>query len=114
MPGPSITLHKFPVNKQYRKLWISFVQTTRKWDPKPDTARICSAHFEEDNFENILIFKAGLASFLILKENAVPTVRDPSGSSGTGASQGISRRSSAVSRKREVMRVSFLYIYHQF
>ena len=71
-PGFMITLHKFPKDGKLRKAWIAYVQRRRKWNPTPDTSRICSAHFAKECFENWAQVKAGVSRTLILKEGAIP------------------------------------------
>ncbi len=56
-PSDKISLHKFPGNKYYKKLWIDFVSTKRaNWKYKSvDT--LCSDHFEKECFPTGCKFK---------------------------------------------------------
>jgi len=118
-PGPAISLHSFPTDNKFCRQWINFVKNSRKWDPKPRTSKICSAHFEEHNFTNLGMVLTGKAKKLKLTDTAVPTIQikgaisrtsmpseDPSGSS-EAATPGTVR---GAARKREVLRVIVYFI----
>lgn len=57
-----IALHKFPSEddsraqvRRRRKQWIAFVQRKRKHFSPSKSSRICSAHFEKEDFEQNFI-----------------------------------------------------------
>jgi hypothetical protein len=72
-----VTLHQFPKNLHYRRLWTTFVQTKRADFQIPNEGKglLCSDHFTEDQFENynqFYVYKT--ANYLVIKETAVPTI----------------------------------------
>ena len=82
----NIGLHKFPgendLEKNRRRLWVAFVRTKRaKWSPTA-TSRLCSQHFNADDFESPFITIPGtdFVSRTVLKKDAVPSIhhqKDP-------------------------------------
>ena len=71
-----VSLHQFPKEEKVCQKWIDFV--VRKRDPKswtPGSGRVCSDHFEEQDFENYYAKMSGLCSKLLLRKEAVPTVQ---------------------------------------
>lgn len=82
----NIGLHKFPgendLEKNRRRLWVAFVRTKRaKWSPTA-TSRLCSQHFNADDFESPFIAIPGtdFVSRAVLKKDAVPSIhhqKDP-------------------------------------
>jgi len=109
-----ISVHEFPSPsaKKLRAAWTRFVQRTRdKWRPT-STSYICSEHFVDDNFHNKMQYNMGLATKLVLKKDAVPTIypanvkmtRPPPITSTT-----VTAPMRTVVRKREAHRVSSVF-----
>ncbi|KAK7498069.1 hypothetical protein BaRGS_00010657 [Batillaria attramentaria] len=72
----TISLHKYPQDRETRSRWDDFVQPTRPatfYNGK-DTSVICSEHFKKEDFENYRQFELELADKLMLKRGAVPSV----------------------------------------
>lgn len=71
-----VSLHKWPEDAHYAKLWTNAVKNTRSDVFNPTTSRLCSAHFTEDSFEEqtVIAKSLGLKMKNILKPNAVPTI----------------------------------------
>lgn len=70
------SLHNWPSNPQFAKLWTRAVQKTRAdFSPTP-SSKLCSAHFTEDCFEDqtILARAMNLPMKKILKPDAVPSI----------------------------------------
>ena len=103
-----VALHEFPSSKAEREQWRRFVCRTRsQWDGPTKYSVVCSRHFLETQFDNLMAYQMGMAKKLRLKKTAVPTVY-PDGTCRTQASSGRGKappeRTSAM-RKREVIRV---------
>ncbi len=64
-----ITLFSFPKNPALREQWMQFVF--------PGQQRRFSSVFVEERFINKAQFHAGFAHRLILKDGAVPAIKDP-------------------------------------
>ena len=71
-----VSLHKWPEDAHFAKLWMNAVKNTRSDVFNPLTSRLCSAHFTEDSFEeqSVIAKSLGLKMKNILKPNTVPTV----------------------------------------
>ena len=69
-----ISLHKFPKDEKLSRIWTKKVQLTRaKWSGPSARSVICSAHFDESDFETALHWKFGMKRARKLKANAIPT-----------------------------------------
>lgn len=53
-----ISLHAFPKDNKLKKKWIQFCKRKDKFNPTH--VRICSNHFQKDDFENNTAFELGL------------------------------------------------------
>ncbi|XP_043921354.1 uncharacterized protein LOC122796720 [Protopterus annectens] len=78
IPGDGIALFKFPSREKspvrYSK-WVDYVKTTRTWNDTAAVApHICSAHFSDDQFENVLRVRMKFGKTLKLKRMAIPDV----------------------------------------
>ena len=71
-PNNNVSLHQFPKNQA--NSWRRFIRTKRANWHETSTSHLCSAHFTLDCFENYQMFKAGHATKLKLKKDAVPTI----------------------------------------
>lgn len=70
----NVCLHKWPTDKSQADAWRRFVCSKRKdWKPS-SVSRLCSKHFTEDCFENMLQFSTGHSKMLRLRPGAIPTV----------------------------------------
>ena len=79
-PSQNIGLHKFPedndLEKKRRRLWVAFVQTKRaKWSPAANS-RLCSQHFQTEDFESPFVTIPGtdFVSRSVLRKGAVPSI----------------------------------------
>ena len=72
-PYPSgVSLHRFPKDKDRQKAWM--VACHRKDKFNPDTSRICSRHFKDDDFErNLQAELLDRQQKVKLKKTAVPS-----------------------------------------
>ncbi len=64
-----ITLFSFPKNPPLREQWMQFVFPGQQWS--------FSGVFVDERFINKAQFNAGFAHGLILKDGAVPAIKDP-------------------------------------
>ena len=65
---------------------------------------VCSNHFQDDDFSNLHAFKSKVSRRLILKPNAVPSIKNVTASSNTTA---IPDDNSNLLRKRLLSKVCF-------
>uniref|UniRef100_A0A8C4Q4A3 THAP domain-containing protein 1 n=1 Tax=Eptatretus burgeri TaxID=7764 RepID=A0A8C4Q4A3_EPTBU len=71
MTKDGVSLHTFPKNPAFRCKWTAKVKLTRaRWQGPSETSVICSAHFEEDNFESGLHSLFGIKRLRLLKRKA--------------------------------------------
>ena len=92
----NIGLHKFPedndLEKKRRRLWVAFVRTKRaKWSPTANS-RLCSQHFQTEDFESPFVTTPGtdFVSRSVLRKGAVPSIHktpEPSNYDKHGQSQ---------------------------
>jgi len=69
------TLHSFPVDLERRQQWSLFVKATRtNWTGPTAFSAVCSFHFANDCFVNLLAYRMGFSQHLRLNKTAVPTV----------------------------------------
>ena len=99
-----IALHGFPKDPSLLRLWEKFVNRTRVWTKSSSSSKICSAHFQQDDFENYIKVSLGGAKSLKLKAGAIPTIY-PEGTCFSQAKKHEKERTAF--RKRETTRVSF-------
>lgn len=69
----SILFCRFPKNQEIRKRWVDALKKS-DWVPPPHSV-VCSAHFKDDCFQEIL-------GFNVLKSLAVPSILNPPGNTG--------------------------------
>ena len=117
-----VSLHKWPEDAHFAKLWTNAVKNTRSDIFNPFTSRLCSAHFTEDSFEeqSVIAKSLGLKMKDILKLNAIPTIfkngppqakklkrhdKNVSQEAGAGRSKHAQRPPRGAYRKREAARV---------
>ena len=94
------SVHLFPKDPAVRRKWESFVKSTRlHWGPATGASIICGSHFKDSDFQNLNQFRMGLASRLMLKHNAVPSIKFPS--TTTSAADGPCRARSTTMTMRK-------------
>ena len=113
-----VSLHKWPEDAHFAKLWTNAVKNTRSDIFNPFTSRLCSAHFTEDSFEEQSVIAKSLG--LKMKPNAIPTIfkngppqakrlkrhdKNVSQEAGAGRSKHAQRPPRGAYRKREAARV---------
>ena len=70
-----VSLHRFPSNPKYRRIWMTKVKLTRaKWSGPMEQSFLCSAHFEQTCFERGLRSQFGMAYKAMLLPDAIPTL----------------------------------------
>ena len=105
----NVSVHFFPRDEKMRKLWTARVRLTRaNWSGPTDSSVVCSAHFSEEDFEDLGLY----AQFNIkkkrrLKATAVPLIKSSTSTSSASTAgkkrTGVPVRSAA--EKRMKMRV---------
>ena len=71
-----VSLHVFPKDENLRRIWTSKVKLTRgNWKGPSDTSVICSAHFEDSDFDHGLYSLFSLKKLRRLKPDAVPIIK---------------------------------------
>ena len=77
-----VSLHLFPADPKYRRLWAAKVRLTRaKWSGPTSFSALCSEHFEPSCFESGIHHSFDMTRRAILKHDAVPTIFPASGKS---------------------------------
>lgn len=66
----NVHFFRFLKDNTLRKIWIK--QCYRRDIFNVETSRVCSEHFEESDFDNLMEFKLMGSRRLILKKDAVP------------------------------------------
>ncbi|XP_047455365.1 uncharacterized protein LOC125016739 isoform X4 [Mugil cephalus] len=79
-------LFPFPLNPWLRRKWLEF--THFEEGGLCTNSRLCDRHFSEDAFDNLAMYTAGMASYLVLTENAIPSLYTVGASPPTVASGG--------------------------
>ncbi|XP_059404902.1 uncharacterized protein LOC132140098 isoform X1 [Carassius carassius] len=74
--NPHSSLHLLPKSEPLKTRWINFVFKENAPSTLPKFVYVCANHFT-DCFVNEGQYKAGFAQKLLLRDGAVPTVRDP-------------------------------------
>ncbi|XP_050964151.1 uncharacterized protein LOC127164327 [Labeo rohita] len=74
--GKTTSLNTLPKDPDVKEKWIQFIFSKRPSHFSVN-AHVCSVHFTDDCFENKLQYDAGFARTLLLKNQAVPTILDP-------------------------------------
>ena len=70
-----VSLHRFPSDPKYRRIWTIKVKLTRaKWSGPTEHSFLCSAHFEQTCFERSLHSQFGMAYKAMLLSDAIPTI----------------------------------------
>ena len=103
-----VSLHSFPKDEHFRKLWTQKVKLTRAdWDGPSPFSFVCSAHFPEDAFEAGLHSRFGIKRLRRLKLDAIPVIRLQQGAEGEAeSSTSHQRKPRAAVEKRKRIRVS--------
>ncbi|XP_073693994.1 uncharacterized protein [Garra rufa] len=83
--GKTTSLNTLPKDPDVKKKWVQFIFSNRP-NHLSVNAHVCSVHFSDDCFENKLQYDAGFARTLTLKNQAVPTLLDPTTPAPTSAS----------------------------
>ena len=69
------SLHRFPSDPKYRRIWTTKVKLTRaKWSGPTEHSFLCSARFEQTCFEWGLHSQFGMAYKAMLLPDAIPTI----------------------------------------
>ncbi|XP_067220664.1 uncharacterized protein [Chanodichthys erythropterus] len=76
--GKTQSLHKLPLDSNIRNVWLNFIFNEVPADVGK-TLRVCSLHFAADCFLNKTQVETGFADRVRLKNNAVPSILDPTG-----------------------------------
>ena len=78
-----VSLHLFPADPKYRRLWAAKVRLTRaKWSgPTSRFSALCSDHFDPSCFESGMFHTFDMRRKVILKHDAILTVFPVSGKS---------------------------------
>ena len=70
-----VSLHRFPSDPKYRRIWMTKVKLTRaKWSGPTEHSFLCSAHFEQTCFERGLHSQFGMAYKAMLLPDAIPMI----------------------------------------
>ena len=70
-----VSLHQFPSDPKYRRIWTTKVKLTRaKRSGLTDHSFLCSAHVEQTCFERGLHSQFGMAYKVMLLPDAIPTI----------------------------------------
>ncbi|PIK53295.1 putative THAP domain-containing protein 1-like [Apostichopus japonicus] len=72
-----VSLHKFPKDSKYHRLWVAAVKRTRKdWLGPSSQSHVCGAHFTSESFVSSYrlsaLFGLGIPTARRLQDNAVP------------------------------------------
>lgn len=74
----SASLFNLPKDVTQREKWLKFIFNHVPEYYKKDIT-LCAQHFTKDSFQNWSQFRAGFSQKLLLKEGAVPTIKDDAG-----------------------------------
>ena len=100
-----VSLHLFPADPKYRRLWAAKVRLTRaKWSGPTSFSALCSEHFEPSCFESGIHHSFDMTRRAILKHDAVPKFFPASGKSKKVSERRDEPRGAFA--KREQIRVS--------
>ncbi|PIK43232.1 putative THAP domain-containing protein 1-like [Apostichopus japonicus] len=75
----NVSLHKFPKDSKYHRLWVAAVKRTRKdWLGPSSQSYVCGAHFTSESFVSSYRLSAqlgiGAPTTRRLQDNAVPSI----------------------------------------
>ncbi|XP_036322171.1 52 kDa repressor of the inhibitor of the protein kinase-like [Rhagoletis pomonella] len=62
----------FPRNDAVARKWVEFCGQVKPFNL--DTSFICMKHFTDDDYQNVMQYKAGLAKRPLLRRDAVPSI----------------------------------------
>lgn len=69
-----VTMHQFPTDEKFLRQWISFVRQKREPDSwRPGSGHICSDHFMPEDYHGYGLKRAGFATKMLLKKDAIPS-----------------------------------------
>ena len=69
-----VTMHHFPTDEKFLWQWISFVRQKREPDSwRPGSGHICSDHFLPEDYHGYGLKRAGFATKMLLKKDAIPS-----------------------------------------
>ena len=89
-----------------KKKWMEFIASSQPQKKLDCTYMfVCSNHFQNDDFSNLLAFKSKVSRRLILKPNAVPSIKNITASSNTTT---IADDNSNHLRKRLLLKVRYV------
>ena len=70
-----VSLHRFPSDPKYRRIWTTKVKLTRaKWSGPTEHSFLCSTHFAQTCFERGLHSQFGMAYKAMLLPDAIPMI----------------------------------------
>ncbi|XP_064189910.1 uncharacterized protein LOC135253958 isoform X1 [Anguilla rostrata] len=85
-PEAGTSFHSLPKEPVLKQKWVAFVYRNRVHVPDSiEGIRVCSAHFTDDCFQNLMQKSMGFAKKLILNPDAVPTVYPGITAAATGS-----------------------------
>lgn len=69
-----VTMHQFPTDEKFLRQWISFVRQKREPDSwRPGSGPICSDYFLPEDYHGYGLKRAGFATKMLLKKEAIPS-----------------------------------------
>jgi hypothetical protein len=68
----NVHFFRFPRDVALRKIWIKQCYRNKKFNV--ETSRVCSEHFEESDFQNLMEIKLMHGKKLVLSKDAVPKI----------------------------------------
>ena len=69
-----VSLHRFPSDPKYRRIWTIVKLTRAKWSGPTEHSFLRNAHFEQTCFERGLHSQFGMAYKAMLLPDAIPTI----------------------------------------
>ena len=101
-----ISLHKSPIDKISKRIWINFVKTKRaNFNPGEARFMVCSDHFSPECFERSYHLEGSMRH---LKLDSIPAIwKKPTISAETSSRQG--RKASEYKTFREVYRITVIH-----
>ena len=103
-----VSLHLFPADPKYRRLWAAKVRLTRaKWSGPTSFSALCSEHFEPLCFESGIHHSFDMTRRAILKHDAVPTIFPASGKSKKVSERRDEPRGAFAKREKNRVSLNF-------
>ena len=109
-PGKLISLHKFPEQEKYKRLWRNFVRTKRAEWTESAKSVLCSEHFSRECFTNYSAVSLGFQRKLFLCPDAVPTIHAKDTDKIVEEGDRQHKQIPASVRKRNVIAVSIISV----